>query len=189
MKLSKWAKQKGISYHTAWRYFKAGQIKGAYQLESSTIIVPETIEEQRDEKVVIYVRVSSSDQKEDLKKQEERLISFCNARGWQVFESYSEVSSGLNDNRPKLQKILSDKSITKIVVEHKDRLARFGITYIDLLLKLDNREIFAVNEVTNDEQDLMQDFVSIITSFTTRLYGQRRSKEKTEKIVKELKKD
>jgi len=93
------------------------------------------------------------------------------------------------DKRPKLQKILSDKSITKIVVEHKDRLARFGINYIELLLKLDGREIFIVNGVEEDELDLMQDFVSIIPSFTARLYGKRRSKRKTEKIMKELKED
>ena len=189
MKLSKWAKQQGVSYRTAWRHFKNGKIKGAYQLESGTIIVPETKKEQKEEKVVIYARVSSSEQKEDLKRQQERLISFCNARGWQVFKSYSEIASGLNDKRPKLQKILSDSSVTKIVVEHKDRLARFGINYIDLLLKLDEREIFVVNGVEDDEQDLMQDFVSIITSFTARLYGKRRSKRKTEKIVKQLQKD
>ena len=189
MKLSKWAKHQGLSYRTAWRHFKDGHIKGVYQLESGTIIVPEMKSAQQAEKVVIYARVSSSDEKEDLKRQEERLISFCNARGWQVFKSYSEVASGLNDKRPKLEKILSDRSITKIVVEDKDRLARFGINYIDLLLKLDDREIFIVNGVDDDEQDLMQDFVSIITSFTARLYGKRRSKGKTEKIIKELNKD
>ncbi len=190
MKLSQWAKEKGVSYRTAWRHFKEGKIKGAYQLDTGTIIIPEIkSENQRDEKVVIYARVSSSEQKQDLKRQEQRLISFCNARGWQVHKSYTEVASGLNDKRPKLQKLLSDRSITKIVVEHKDRLARFGINYIDLLLKLDGREIFIVNGVEDDEQDLMQDFVSIITSFTARLYGKRRSKRKTEKIMKELKED
>jgi len=189
MKLSQWAKEKGVSYRTAWRHFKEGKIIGAYQLDTGTIIIPNKKESQRTEKVVIYARVSSSDQKQDLKRQEKRLISFCNARGWQVHKSYTEVGSGLNDKRPKLQKILSDRSITKIVVEHKDRLARFGINYIDLLLKLDEREIFIVNGIEDDEEDLMQDFVSIITSFTARLYGKRRSKRKTEKIIEELKED
>lgn len=186
MKLSKWAKKQGIGYQAAWNQFKAGKIQGAYQLSTGTIIVPDNELETREDKIVTYARVSSSSQRNDLKRQEQSLINFCIARGWQVAKSYSEIGSGLNDKRPKLQKILADRSITKIVVEHKDRLARFGINYIELLLRLDAREIIIVNDIEDDESDLMQDFVSIITSFTARLYGKRRSKRKTEKIIQEL---
>ena len=79
-----------------------------------------------------------------------------------------------------------DKSINLIVVKHKDRLGRFGLNYIQKLLELDNRKIEIINPQTNDEDDLMQDFVSIITSFTARLYGRRRSKRITEKVIKEV---
>ena len=82
-----------------------------------------------------------------------------------------------------------DNSITKIVVEHKDRLARFGLNYIENLLKLNNRTIEYINPVNDEKEDLIQDFVSIITSFTARLYGQRRSKRNTEKLIKELNND
>lgn len=188
MKLSEWSKQKGLSYQTAWRYFKAGKIKGAYKTHTGTIIVPtESIETEC--KTVIYARVSSSEQKNDLTRQIERLISYCNAKGWKVEKVYLEIASGLNDKRPKLQAILKDKSITRIVVEHKDRFARFGVGYIELLLNLDNRELVVVNNIKGDENELMQDFVSIITSFVARLYGQRRCKRKTERILNELKKE
>lgn len=98
----------------------------------------------------------------------------------------TEIGSGLNDERKKLEKVLLDKSINLIVVEHKDRLARFGLNYIQKLLELDNRKIEIINPQVNDENDLMQDFVSIITSFVSRLYGRRRSKRLTEKIIKEV---
>ena len=71
----------------------------------------------------------------------------------------------------------------------KDRLSRFGLNYIQKLLELDNRKIEIINPQSNDEDDLMQDFVSIITSFTARLYGRRRSKRLTEKIIKEVSED
>ena len=82
-----------------------------------------------------------------------------------------------------------DESIKKIVVEHSDRFSRFGMNYIEKLLKMQGREIEVINEQSNDRDDLMQDFVSIITSFCARLYGQRRNKRRTEKIIEELAKD
>ena len=74
-------------------------------------------------------------------------------------------------------------------MEHSDRLTRFGASYIESLLKLTNRKLEIVNVVDNDEQDLIQDFVSVITSFCARIYGKRRTKRKTEKLIEELKKD
>ena len=74
-----------------------------------------------------------------------------------------------------------DNSIKKIVVEHSDRFSRFGMNYIEKLLKMQGREVEVVNSQSNDRDDLMQDFVSIITSFCARLYGQRRNKRRTEK--------
>lgn len=185
MKLSKWAKMNDISYQTAWNMFKAGKIENAYQLSTGTILVNDD-KKPIEYKTVIYCRVSSSQNKDNLITQSERMINYCNAKGWAVDKVYKEIGSGLNDNRKQLLKILSDKSINRIVVEHKDRFSRFGINYIIKLLELDNRELIIVNNTDNDRDDLMQDFVSIITSFTARLYGQRRSKRKTNKIIKEL---
>lgn len=189
MKLSKWAKEKGVTYQTAWNLFNAGKIDNAYQLKSGTIIVDEHKEIKYDNNVAIYARVSSAENKVNLDYQAERLINYCNAKGYQVTKIVKETASGLNDKRPKLEKLLLDKSIRIIVVENKDRLARFGINYIEKLLALDNRKIEIVNVATNDRDDLMQDFVSIITSFTARLYGQRRTKAKAKKILNDLEND
>jgi len=185
MKLSVWAKKQGIGYRTAWNMFKAGKLENAYRLPSGAIIIKEesinTVI-----KTVVYARVSSSENKKNLDSQSERLVNFCNANGWKVESIVKEVGSGLNDNRKKLEKILLDPTLNRIVVEHKDRFSRFGLNYIELLLKQQNRELIIVNPISNDRDDLMQDFVSIITSFTARLYGQRRTKRKTETLIKEL---
>ena len=74
--------------------------------------------------------------------------------------------------------------MTKVVVEHKDRLTRFGFNYLKQLWDV---EIIVINEVVEDEKDLMQDFVSLVTSFCARLYGKRRTKRNTEKLIQDLK--
>ena len=72
------------------------------------------------------------------------------------------------------------------MVEHQDRLTRFGFNYIETLLKQQGRSIEVIKTAADGQEDLLQDFIAIITSFCARLYGQRRSKRKTEKIIAEL---
>lgn len=187
MKLSQWARAKGIGYRAAWNHFKQGLIPGAYKLGTGIIIVPDdksTLSKQ--EYVVCYARVSSSQNKDNLASQSKRLNEFCAAKGWVVCESIQEIGSGLNDNRKKLLKIFADKKATKIVVEHKDRLTRFGFNYLDALCQSFGCHIVVINPASNDKEDLIQDFTSIITSFCAKIYGQRRSKRNTEKIIKQL---
>jgi predicted site-specific integrase-resolvase len=186
MKLSQWAKKKNIHYRTAWEHYRCGKIPGAYQLETGTILVPDEIKDIKEEFIVTYARVSSSENKSNLERQSERLIQFCNARGWQTHLNIKEIGSGLNDSRPKLNKVLKDGKLTKLVVEHKDRLARFGVKYIELICYHIDCELIILNKQANDKEDLVQDFVSVITSFCARLYGQRRNKRKTEQLIKEL---
>lgn len=185
MKLSDYARKVGVHYRTAYRWFKSGQISG-YQSETGTIIVTERDSERNSLKVAIYARVSSSENKSNLDSQAERLVSYCAARGYQVAKVIKEVGSGVNDNRQKLIELLGDNSFTLIVVEHKDRLTRFGFNYIETLLKSQGRNVEVVNLAENGKEDLMQDLVSIIYSFSARMYGLRRAKRKTEKIVAEL---
>lgn len=185
MKLSEYAKKNSVSYKTAWKWFKDGLIPNSRQLKTGTIIVDENVEVKRDEYTIVYARVSSSENKSTLESQAKRLVDFCCAKGWKINEVVKETGSGLNDSRKKLMKIFKDKKATRIVVEHKDRLTRFGFNY---LKELFDGEIFVVNEVDDSKQDLIQDFISVITSFCARIYGQRRSKRKTEKIIEELKK-
>jgi len=190
-KLSEYAREHNVTYRTAWNHFKKGLISGAYQLPSKTVVIPDNskIEKERTEYIITYARVSSSENKNNLKKQSKRLIDFCNANGWRTSENIKEVASGINDNRKKLLKILQDGIATKIVVEHKDRLTRFGFNYIKELCNKFNCEIVIINNVEDEKEDIIQDFVSIITSFCAKIYGKRRSKRKTEQIIKELKTD
>lgn len=129
MKLSTYAKKLGVTYRIAWNLFNVGQIKGAYKLESGTVIVPNEVDEKK-ECVAVYARVSSSENKSNLSAQSKRVQDFCLAKGWVVSKIEEECASGLNDKRPKLLKLLKDEAVTKIVVEHKDRLSRFGVNYI-----------------------------------------------------------
>lgn len=133
-----------------------------------------------------YARVSLSENKKNLETQAERLISYCNAKGYQVQRVIKECASGLNDKRPKLMQLFNDKQITRIVIEHHDRLTRFGFSYIQEWMKERECEIEVINNVAGDKEDLMKDFVSLVTSFTARLYGLRRSKRKTEELIKSL---
>jgi predicted site-specific integrase-resolvase len=188
MKLRDWAKKNDLGYKRAWDLFTMGKIHNSRKLPSGSIVVANE-EEFKEEKIVVYARVSSSENKNNLEKQADRLVSYCNAKGWKVEKVIKEVGSGLNDNRKQLEKILMDKSITKIVVEHSDRFSIFGMNYIQKLMEGQGRKIEILNKQSNNKDDLMQDFVSIITSFTARLYGQRRTKRKIEQLIKELEKE
>jgi predicted site-specific integrase-resolvase len=97
-----------------------------------------------------------------------------------------EIASGVNDERPKLIKILTDQSVQRIVVEHKDRLTSVGYNYIDVLLQQRGGELVVINLADTDNEDLLQDLASIIYSFCARLYGKRTAKHKADLITKTL---
>ena len=186
MKLSDYAKSAGISYQTAWRMWKRGELN-AYQLPTGTIIVRNDEKENDSEPIAcIYSRVSSTENIPNLEAQAERLTNYAIAKGYRIYKIVKEVGSGLNDNRKQLASILVDDNYNILVVEHKDRLARFGTNYLKILLEKTGKKLEIVNEADNGKDELRQDLVSIITSFCARLYGLRRGKRKTEKIIKEL---
>src|SRR5215467_6913351 len=188
MKLSDYARQMGVRYETAWRWFRDGKIQGR-RIGPHTIIITEGQAEppaMTSQRVAIYARVSSAENKSNLDSQAERLVAYCTARGYQVAKVVKEVGSGINDARPKLLALLADQSIGLIVVEHKDRLTRFGFRYLDTLLKTQGRAIEVVNQAENGTEDVLADLRAIVYSFCSRLYGQRRAKRKTEAIVREL---
>jgi len=179
MKLSDYAKQLGISYKTAWRWYKAGKIQG-YQASTGTIIITEDSSVQSGD-TVLYARVSSSDQKEDLLRQLQKLRNYASASGLTVSKEVSEIASGLNDNRPKLNRLLSNPNVTIIIVEHKDRLTRFGFNYINLLMESQERQIIVINE-SDTKNELVDDFIAVITSMCARIYGKRSAKRKANKV-------
>jgi predicted site-specific integrase-resolvase len=187
MKLSAYAKQLGISYQTAWRMWQRGELP-ARQLPSGTVIVdtPLTPQAVRPLNVAVYARVSSAQNRKNLDSQAERAAAFCAAKGWHVATVVKECGSGINDQRPQFLALLADTGISHIVVEHKDRCSRFGVAYIQTLLNTQGRELVIINEAHEEQDDLMQDFVAIITSFCARLYGRRRASRKKTQLLATL---
>jgi len=188
MKLSEYAKLKGVCYRTAWNWFMQGKIPNSEQMDNGTIIVNSQIKVKRDEHVVLYARVSTYTKKDDLERQIQRLREFAIANGFFIKKEFKEIASGMNDNRKYLNKILENQDFKTILVENKDRLTRFGFNYITTLLKTQDREIIVVNESKTEEDDLMKDFISVITSFCCRLYGMRKGLGKVKTIKEELNK-
>jgi predicted site-specific integrase-resolvase len=183
-KLSTYASENSITYRTAWNRFKLGKIKGAYKDDTGHVLVPEASDNiNLDPRVAIYTRVSSSENKDNLITQASRLEAYSIAKGYQILHIVKEVGSGVNDNRPKLLKLLEADDWNILLVEHKDRLARMGAGYINTLLKRQNRKLEIANQAADDTSDLVQDLVSVIYSFSARLYGLRRTKRNTEKII------
>ncbi len=181
MRLRQYAQKMGVSYKMAFRWWKAGKLD-AYQLETGTIIVRDSTPlPDRATGIALYARVSTQGQKADLERQIERLKTYAASKGYQVTKMVQEIASGMNDNRPKLSKLLSDASIGVIVVEHGDRLTRFGFAYIEQLMHMQGRRI-EVMFPTDTNHDLVDDFIVVITSMASRIYGRRHSKERAEKI-------
>jgi putative resolvase len=181
MRLREYANKMGVTYKTAFRWWKAGKLD-AYQLDTGTVIVrddtplPETATG-----IALYARVSTQGQKADLERQVERLKTYAASKGYQVSKVVQEIASGMNDHRPKLSTLLTNAQIGVIVVEHRDRLTRFGFSYIEQLLTMQGRRIEVVFP-TDTNHDLVDDFIAVITSMASRIYGRRHSKERAEKI-------
>jgi putative resolvase len=128
--LKNYAINHGIKYRAAWNRFKAGKIPSAFKDDFGKILIRED-KPDRPLGVICYARVSSSQNKNNLESQAERIVKFANLSGLPVDMVVKEIGSGMNDNRIKLLKILSDVDVTHIVVEHKNRLTRFGFNYIE----------------------------------------------------------
>jgi putative resolvase len=181
MRLSQYAKQMNVSYKTAFRWWRAGRLD-AYQLDTGTLIVRDPLPETPSPKgIALYARVSTQGQKADLARQVERLKSYAASRGYQVTKIIQEIASGMNDTRPQLLKLLTDPQMGKIVVEHRDRLTRFGFVSIEQLFQMQGRTI-EVLFPTDTKHDLVDDFSAVITSMASRMYGRRHSKERAEQI-------
>lgn len=181
MKLSEWAKKQGISYKTAWRWFKTNKLPvSAEQQPSGTILIHESFPQANE--VAIYARVSSSDQKNDLDAQVARLVYYANARGWVVAHTITEIGSAFKKHRLKLIKLLTNPSIKIILVEHKDRLMRFGAEYVESALAAQGRQLI-VADPNELKDDLAQDIIEILTSFCARLYGRRSAKNRAKKAM------
>jgi predicted site-specific integrase-resolvase len=186
MKLSKWAKINGISYQTAFRWAKSGKIPGCKIMETGTILIDDTYDKSiSNENIFIYARVSSNSRRKELDYQVDRIIKYANINGLKTTKVFKEVASGMNDNRTQFWKMM-DSNPSTIIIENKDRLTRFGFNYIERLSKKLNINLIVINENQTDEEDLIKDLVSIITSFCCRIYGLRRGYNKAKKIKEQI---
>ena len=194
--ISEAAKLLGVHAETLRRWEREGKIKprrtsGNLRRYDIADIRPDLIHAAptASRKTVAYARVSSHDQKDDLERQKQVLESYCAAQGW-TFEIVSDLGSGMNYRKRGLQKLLDDiiaGNVGRLVLNHKDRLLRFGAELVFAICEIKGVEIVILNkgEDTSFEQDLAQDVLEIITVFSARLYGARSKKNK--KLIDGLK--
>jgi len=156
-----------------------------YELETIIRIIQPNI--NKNKKTLCYSRVSSYDQKEDLKRQSEKLKEFCKEKKYENIELIEDLGSGLNFKKKglkKLIKLIISSKIDRIILTHKDRLLRFGSDLLINLAKEFNIETIIINEKSlSFEEELSQDVLEIITVFSARLYGSRSHKNKKNKVA------
>jgi putative resolvase len=181
MTLGKWARSQGIAYCTAWRWVRASRMPVPWSQTPSGAIVVEQPQETLD-RVALYARVSSNDQKSDLERQLGRLSQYATVNGMSVVRTVAEIGCGLNGHRPKLRRMLADPSVTRIVVDHRDRLARFGSEYLEAALVASGRSLAVVDQ-SEMHDDLVQDMIDVLTSFCARLFGRRSAGRRARKLA------
>lgn len=151
------------------------------QAPSGTWLVDEPVV-QPSGRVVAYCRVSSADRKADLDRQVARVVAGANRQGLAVAEIVTEVGSGVNGRRRELHRLLADAGAAVIVVEHRDRLARFGVEHLEAALSAGGRRL-VVLDPSETTDDLVQDITEVLTTMCARLYGRRAARNRAERAV------
>jgi len=140
----------------------------------------------KNRKNIIYCRVSSSNQKLDMKSQKDFLVDFTRNAGISIDEIYTDIGSGMNFKRKNFLKLLNEvqnNEIESVTIAHKDRLCRFGYDLIENIFEKYNVKINLINDDRlSPEQELCQDLTSIFNEFSSRLYGLRKYKNKIKQM-------
>jgi len=177
----------GVAELTLYRWTKEGKIRavrtpgGEYRYPESEIY--RILGEQKPQnKAVIYARVSSADQKEDLERQIEVLRKFAEKEGLEVLEIITDIASGLNGKREGLKRLfelVKNREIEKVLITYKDRLTRFGYELMEEFFKSYGVDIVCLyKQSKTPHEELVEDLISIVTSFAGKLYGMRSNKAK-----------
>lgn len=184
MKLAAWARANGVHPQTAYRWFRQGRMPvPARRLPSGTILVEVPgSDDEPDQGAALYARVSVHDQRADLDRQVARLAAWAAENGLGVVEVVTEVGSGINARRPKLARLLADPTVTMIVAEHRDRLARFGVEQLEAALSAQGRRLVVVDPGETSD-DLVRDMIDVLTSFCAQLYGRRGARNRALRAV------
>jgi len=180
--LSEWAHRVGVSKFTAYRWFREGTLPVPAERVGRLILVDLDVAERESARTVLYARVSSHDQRRDLDRQVARLTAWATSQGLAVGEVVAEVGSGMNAKRPKLARLLADATATTVVVEHRGRLARFGVEHLEAALSAQGRRIVVLDAGEVDD-DLIRDVTEVLTSLCARLYGPRGARNRALKAL------
>ena len=196
-RVSEVARMLNVSGVAVRKWIKSGKLKA--RRIGKLWMIPESElkrflgEKPREIRAVIYARVNSHKQRKDcnLDRQIGRLRNYCSAKGYKVIDIITDVASGLNEDRNGLHKlfdIVEKHQVDVVVVEFKDRLTRFGFNYLKRYFESHGIRVEVVEETENGYmEELIEDFVSIVISFATRIYGKRSQKfRKIKKIVEEV---
>lgn len=169
---------------TAYRWYREGKLPVPARRAGRLILVdpspePETMAVAP---VAVYARVSSADQKNDLDRQVARVTTWAADEGMTVGRVVTEIGSALNGKRRKFLALLRDPAVTTIVVEHRDRFARFGAEYVEAALSAQGRRLLVMDPAEVDD-DLVRDVTEILTSLCARLYGRRAAASRAQRAV------
>ena len=173
--LKEWAAATGISYATARRRYESGTLPVPTYRLGRLIMVGEPVTGAATTaagQTVVYARVSSAEQRADLDRQVARVAVWATGQRLPVDRVVTEVGSALNGRRKKFLVLLRDPAVSTIVVEHRDRFARFGAEYVEAALAAQGRRLLVVDPAEVDD-DLVRDVTEILTSLCARLYGRR----------------
>ena len=183
MNLSEWADRVGVNKHTAYRWWREGTLPVPARRVGRLILVDvEGAGPAGRGRTVLYARVSSHDQRADLDRQVARLSAWAACAGLPVDEVVTEVGSAVSGKRRKLARVLSDPTVTAVVVEYRDRLARFGVGHLEAALSAQGRRIVVVEPGEVDE-GLVRDMTEVLTWFCARLYGRRGARNRALKAL------
>ncbi|MFE9691134.1 IS607 family transposase [Micromonospora sp. NPDC005806] len=191
-RIGDFAKRVGRSVSTVRRWEAEGRItarrlpSGQRYFDDSdvrTVLQPGFDAARR--KVVVYCRVSSSGQEADLAMQVAAMQRFCLARGLAVDEWISEVGGGMDLRREKFLALMDSidrGEVATLVVAHKDRLARFGFDLVEHVAARSGCEIVVANQETlSPQQELVEDLLAVVHTFSGRLNGLRRYEKELER--------
>lgn len=194
MRAKEWARREGLNEQTVWKWCRQGTMPVPVEKTDTGLwLVHDPKYEDKPEdpssgRTVCYARVSSSDQKNDLQRQADRLKAFAISMGVEKPEVVSEVGSGMSDKRRKLNRVLADQTVTTIIVEHRDRLARMNAGLIESVLSAQGRRLVVVDDSELDD-DLVRDVTEVLTSFCARLYGRRAARHRAERALEAASRD
>ncbi|MGW5362633.1 IS607 family transposase [Actinopolymorpha pittospori] len=195
MNLKEWAASQGVAYITARRQYAAGTLPVPTYRLGRLIMVGEPLAPARRDagQVVVYARVSSAEQKSDLDRQVARVTTWATGQGLPVDRVVTEVGSALDGHRMKFLALLRDPAVSTIVVERRDRFARFGADYVEAALGAQGRRLLVVDSAELDDdlvrEDLVRDVTEILTSLCARLYGPRGAADRARRGVEAVTKD